>query len=84
MAIGAEDPTVWESLKSGLEPRESLGEKVRHLFGRDTGITRGNLMSRMEEALGSLAPDRRTQIMSKVPPFLSLFPNSPITPIISR
>ncbi len=71
MAIGAEDPTLWERVKSSLEPRESLGDKVRHLLGQDTGVTRENLYERATAALSALDPRRRETVMEKVTPVIS-------------
>ncbi len=57
--IGAEDPTLWERIQAQLQPRESVGDKVKHFFGRDTGVTRGKLLERLNEIVSDYTPDMR-------------------------
>lgn len=66
VSLGQEDPTIWERVSTALHPEESFGEKVRHMFGRDSGISRSALLRRAEDALSSLDPRRRDSVTHKI------------------
>jgi len=66
MALGAEDPTVWERVQSALSPREGVSDKIRHVLGRDKGISRDDIVERVKAGLATIDPTRRTNLVTKV------------------
>jgi len=66
VALGTEDPTVWESIQAAVTPKQTVGDKVRSFFGRDNGISAQELYERIQEGLSSLAPERRTSVIAKI------------------
>ncbi len=66
VSFGAEDPTVQERIMEALSPKTNLIDKVKNVFGRDTGIYRGQLYDRLKQSLSGYDPRKQESYLQKV------------------